>query len=237
MVATNFGYGAHGRSGGGPNRAGQSRKWGIAAAEASLRRLSTDYLDIIYCHRADLEAPLEEPLRAIGSLIATGKLRDYSLANLAGWRIAEVCRIADALGMDRPVVSQPLYHLVERRAEVEQIPAAAIYGLPDAVMSACSRPNDARRAFASSPRSAGARRSWSLHDRLCPCLGAAQSAGQLGHCRAPHERAVSGLPCRNARRTGPAEEAFVAALVPPGHASPPGYTDAAYSVEGRVSAS
>ena len=125
VLATKFGYG----SGFGPNARGQSRKWVLQAFENSLRRMGTDYLDILYFHQAALDQPLEEPLRAIGELISQGKLLYYGVSNFKGWRIAEICRLADQLNMPRPVVSQPLYNIVDRLCEVEQLPASAHYGL------------------------------------------------------------------------------------------------------------
>jgi len=72
---------------------------------------------------------LEESVRAVGELIAQGKIRYYGVSNFTGWRIAEICCVADQLGVERPIVSEPLYNLVGRTAEVEIIPAAANYGL------------------------------------------------------------------------------------------------------------
>lgn len=112
VVATKFGYGR----GVGPNQRGQSRKWVMQAAEASLKRLGTDYIDILYFHQAVPDAPLEEPLRAIADLLSQGKIRYYGVSNFKGWRIAEVCRLADKIGMARPVVSEPLYNMVDRTA-------------------------------------------------------------------------------------------------------------------------
>jgi aryl-alcohol dehydrogenase-like predicted oxidoreductase len=68
-------------------------------------------------------------VRAVGDLIRQGKLRYYGVSNFRGWRIAELARLADQLGIERPVVSEPLYNIVDRTAEVEQLPAAAHYGL------------------------------------------------------------------------------------------------------------
>lgn len=113
----------------GPNIGGYSRKWLVEAVENSLRRLGTDYIDILYFHRAVFDAPVEEPLRAIGDLIAAGKLRYYGVSNFRGWRIAEIAHVADRLGLPRPIASQPLYNIVSRAAEVEQLPAAAAHGL------------------------------------------------------------------------------------------------------------
>ncbi|RWR04568.1 aldo/keto reductase [Paenirhodobacter populi] len=113
----------------GPNLGGQSRKWIIQNVEAALKRLGTDYIDILYFHRAVFDAPLEEPLRAIGDLIRQGKLRYFGLSNFRAWRIAEVAHLADKLGIDRPVASQPLYNIVTRTSEREELPAANYYGL------------------------------------------------------------------------------------------------------------
>ena len=125
VLATKFGN----PLGEGPNRRGTSRKWIIESVEASLRRLGTDYIDLLYFHRADFDAPLEEAVRAIGDLIRAGKLRYFGVSNFRGWRIAQVSHLADAEGIDRPIASQPLYNIVNRTAEAEQLPAAAAYGL------------------------------------------------------------------------------------------------------------
>jgi aryl-alcohol dehydrogenase-like predicted oxidoreductase len=113
----------------GPNGSGQSRKWIVRAVEDSLRRLGTDYIDLIYFHRAVFDAPLGEAVRAIADLIRQGKLRYFGVSNFRGWRIAEVSHLADQIGIDRPIASQPLYNIVNRVAEVEQLPAADHYGL------------------------------------------------------------------------------------------------------------
>ena len=115
--------------GDGPNRGGISRKWVIEAVENSLRRLGTDYIDILYFHRAPFDAPLDEAIRAIADLVRAGKLRYFAVSNFRAWRIAEVAHLADQNGIDRPVASQPLYNIVNRTAEAEQLPAAAALGL------------------------------------------------------------------------------------------------------------
>lgn len=123
----------------GPNGSGQSRKWIVRAVEDSLRRLGTDYIDLIYFHRAVFDAPLGEAVRAIGDLIRAGKLRYFGVSNFRAWRIAEVSHLADQLGIDRPIASQPLYNIVNRVAEVEQLPAAAFYGLGNVSYSPLAR--------------------------------------------------------------------------------------------------
>src|SRR5690242_18438909 len=115
--------------GSGPNERGLSRKWVMQAAEASLQRLGTDYLDIYYLHKEDHGTPLEETVRAMGDLVRQGKIRYFGVSNHRSWRIAEICAIADRLGIDRPVVSQPYYNAMNRMPEVEHIPACDYYGL------------------------------------------------------------------------------------------------------------
>jgi len=112
-----------------PNDGGLSRKAILQAVDASLKRLGTDYIDLLYFHRVVFDAPLEESVRAIGDLIRAGKIRYYGVSNFRGWRIAEVARLADANGIARPIASQPLYNLVNRTAELEELPAAHYYGL------------------------------------------------------------------------------------------------------------
>lgn len=126
VLATKVGFGP---VDGVPNRSGLSRKHIFNGIDASLTRLGTDYLDIYYLHREDHNTPLEVSVSAIGDLIRQGKIRYWGLSNYRGWRIAEVIRIADNLGVDRPVISQPLYNIVNRQAETEQITAAQTYGL------------------------------------------------------------------------------------------------------------
>ena len=113
----------------GPNQGGISRKWIVENVEASLKRLGTDYIDLLYFHRAPFDAPLDEAVRAIADLIRQGKLRYFGVSNFRGFRISEVAHLADRFGIDRPVASQPLYNIVTRTAEAEQLPAAAFNGL------------------------------------------------------------------------------------------------------------
>ena len=258
LLATKFGYG----SGIGPNQRGQSRKWVIQATEASLRRLGTDYIDILYFHQALPGVTLEEPLRAIRDLIAQGKVRYYGVSNFKGWRIAEICRLADQMGMDRPVVSQPLYNIVDRQAEVEQLPAAAHYGLGVVSYSPLARgvlsgkyaagkepPADSRAGRGDVRLKQTEWRDESLH--IAEVIG--KRATELGISTIDFavawvlrnrfiSAAIAGprteeqwdayLAAMDVRIEA-SDEALVDALVHPGHASQPGYTDPAYPIEGR----
>jgi len=73
----------------------------------------------------DAVGKLEEAVRAMGDLIRQGKIRYFGVSNFRGWRIAEIARLPDQLGIDRPIASEPLDNIVDRTAEVEQLPAAA----------------------------------------------------------------------------------------------------------------
>ena len=106
-----------------------SRKRIMTEAERSLSRLGIDEIDIYYLHRDDLDTPLEEPVRALGDLIVQGKVRYWGFSNFDGWRVGELVRVADALGVPRPVVMQPLYNAMNRMIEQEHLPACAHYGI------------------------------------------------------------------------------------------------------------
>jgi len=112
-----------------PNEGGYSRVWMIREVEQSLKRLNTDYVDILYMHLDREHDSLEEPLRAMDDLIKAGKIRYYGISNFRGWRIAEVNRMADSLNMPGPVVLQPYYNLLNRQPEVEILPACDYYDM------------------------------------------------------------------------------------------------------------
>jgi len=112
-----------------PNHTGLSRRWVLQAADESLKRLGTDFIDIYYLHKEDHTTPLDETVRAMGDLIRSGKVRYFGVSNYRAWRVAEICNICDRLGIDRPIVSQPYYNAMNRMPEVEHFPACGYYGL------------------------------------------------------------------------------------------------------------
>ena len=67
----------------------------MQAAEDSLSRLGTDYIDIYYLHKEDHETPLEETVRAMGDLLRQGKIRYFGVSNYRAWRVAEICNLCD----------------------------------------------------------------------------------------------------------------------------------------------
>src|SRR5262245_28565399 len=112
-----------------PNSGGLGRKWLMHEIDASLARLQTDYIDVWYFHRDDLETPLEETVRTMGDLIRAGKVRYFGLSNFDGWRIAEIVNTCRRLSVPQPVVLQPVYNAMNRSGEVEMFPACEYYGL------------------------------------------------------------------------------------------------------------
>lgn len=115
--------------GAGPNEKGMSRKWIIQAVDASLKRLGTEYIDLLYIHKADFEAPMLEMVHAFADLVRMGKIHYFGVSNFKAWRMAETVALAKEAGIQGPVATQPLYNLVNREAEVEHLPAAQFYGL------------------------------------------------------------------------------------------------------------
>ena len=112
-----------------PNRRGTGRKWVMTAIDESLARLGTDYVDIYYLHRDIEETPMEETVSAMGDLIRAGKIRYFGVSNFRGWRIAELVHTCRALGIPRPVASQPYYNAMNRQPENDVLPACAHHGI------------------------------------------------------------------------------------------------------------
>jgi len=113
----------------GRNHARYSRKWLVQGVEQSLKRLNTDYMDILYLHRDFHDENLEETALALGDLIRAGKLRYFGISNFRAWRIAEMANLCEKLGVPKPVVCQPYYNMLNRMPEVEILPACAHFGL------------------------------------------------------------------------------------------------------------
>ena len=116
-----------------------SRKRIMTEAERSLKRLQTDYVDIYYLHVDDLNTPLEEPVRAMGELIAQGKVRYWGISNFFAWRIPDAVRAADALGVPRPAAMQAAYSIVNRSLEQEHLPACMHFGIGVSAYSPLAR--------------------------------------------------------------------------------------------------
>lgn len=250
-------------AGPGPNDSGLSRRHAFDAVDGSLRRLGTDEIDILYLHKEDHATPLAETVHAMADLIRVGKLRHFGVSNFRAWRVAEICRLCDAAGIDRPVVSQPYYNAMNRMPEVEHLPACAALGLgvfpysplARGVLTGKYRPDaqpdrDSRAGRQDKRIMETEFRPESL--RIAQVL--AEHAGGRGIT--PGQFAVAWV-LNNALVTGviagprteahwadylgalgycftAEDEALVDSLVPAGHPSTPGYNDPAYPLEGRA---
>jgi aryl-alcohol dehydrogenase-like predicted oxidoreductase len=110
------------RMGPGPNDVGLSRAHILAAAEASLERLGTDYLDLYQIHAPDPLTPIDETLRALEDLVRSGKLRYVGASNLAAWQMMKALWAADVKGFSRFESLQAYYNLAARELERELVP-------------------------------------------------------------------------------------------------------------------
>ncbi|MEE2522692.1 aldo/keto reductase [Pseudarthrobacter sp. J75] len=128
VVATKFGMDMRGANGNDFGARG-SRRYIVRAAEASLRRLGTDWIDLYQFHTPDPQTPIEETLAALDDLVTSGKVRYIGHSNRAGWQIAEAEYVARASGGARFISTQNHYNLLDRRAELEVTPAAEAFGL------------------------------------------------------------------------------------------------------------
>nr|WP_221378013.1 aldo/keto reductase [Actinoplanes polyasparticus] len=117
------------RWGPGGNREGLGRKHVMTAAEGSLRRLGTDHIDLYHVHGWDPAAPVEEVVRTLDLLVASGKVRHLAVSNWAAWQIQKALGVADKRGWEPFAAIQPRYNLLDREFEWEQGPLAADAGL------------------------------------------------------------------------------------------------------------
>jgi aryl-alcohol dehydrogenase-like predicted oxidoreductase len=108
---------------------GGSRRWIMQAAEDSLGRLGTDYIDLYQMHRADPAVPVEETLRALDDLVCQGKVRYLGNSNFAAWQVTEAEWTARSAGVNRFISAQNRYSILTRDAEKELVPAVTAYGL------------------------------------------------------------------------------------------------------------
>jgi len=116
-------------AGSGPNDTGLSRHHIVRSAEASLRRLGTDWIDLYQAHEWDGQTPLEETLAAFDALVATGKVRYVGGSNHTGWQLMKALCVADRHGYSRYVSQQIYYSLQARDAEAELVPVSLDQGL------------------------------------------------------------------------------------------------------------
>lgn len=248
-----------------PNRTGLGRKWLLQAIDESLARLGTDYVDVFYLHKPDPGTPLEESLGAVADIVAAGKARYFGLSNFRGWQHAEIVRLCEAIGLARPVVSQPYYNAMNRTPEVEVLPACGHYGIGVVPYSPLARgvltgkyppeaaPPEGSRAERRDARMLETefRRESLLHAQKIKARAESRgmTAGQFALSWVLANPLVSAVLAgpRTAEQwqeylgalahaLTPEDEAFLDSLVPPGHPSTPGYSDPKYPITGRPAA-
>jgi aryl-alcohol dehydrogenase (NADP+) len=125
IVATKCG----GNVGPAPWQRGTSRKHVLAAVDASLERLGTDYVDLYQAHLFDAGTPVDETVAAFDAVVQSGKARYVGVSNYQAYRVARALGRCETLGLTRPVSVQPRYNLLFRQIERELLPLCAEEGL------------------------------------------------------------------------------------------------------------
>jgi aryl-alcohol dehydrogenase-like predicted oxidoreductase len=119
----------------GPFDAGTSRSRLITATDAALKRLGTDYIDLLQLHAFDAHTPVEEVLATLDTLVAAGKIRYVGVSNFSGWQIMKSLGVADRHGYPRYVANQAYYSLIGRDYEWELMPLGLDQGVGAVVWS------------------------------------------------------------------------------------------------------
>ena len=123
------------RAGDGPNDVGASRHHLIAATDAALKRLGTDYIDILQLHAFDAMTPVEMVLDTLDDLVHAGKVRLIGASNFSGWQLMKSLAASDRLGLQRFVANQAYYSLIGRDYEYELMPLGIDQGVGAIVWS------------------------------------------------------------------------------------------------------
>jgi voltage-dependent potassium channel beta subunit len=119
-----------------PTQRGLSRKHVHDAAHAALKRLQVDYLDLYFCHRPDIDTPIEETVRAMHDLITQGKILYWGTSEWSAQQITEAYAVARDLRISPPTMEQPQYNLFERqKVEREYLPLYSLMGLGTTIWS------------------------------------------------------------------------------------------------------
>ena len=115
--------------GNGPNRSGNSRRWIMAAVEASLRRLRTDWIDLYQIHRPDASTDIEETLSALTDLVRAGKIRAFGCSTFPAEEIVEAYHVSERRGLLRFRSEQPPYSMLARGIEADVLPVCQRLGM------------------------------------------------------------------------------------------------------------
>ena len=156
VIATKVRWGTDDPAARRPNRFGLGRKHIVAAVEASLKRLKTDFIDLYQVHMWDSVTPLEETLSTLDMLVASGKIRYAGASNYSGWQLQKAIDLARANGWHPYVSLQPLYNLLDREIEWELVPVCLNEGLGILPWSSSAR-RMARRPLPPRPQRSGRR--------------------------------------------------------------------------------
>jgi aryl-alcohol dehydrogenase-like predicted oxidoreductase len=119
----------------GPFDAGTSRSRLITATDAALKRLGTDYIDLLQLHAFDAHTPVEEVLATLDTLVQAGKIRYVGVSNFSGWQIMKSLGVAGRHGYPRYVANQAYYSLIGRDYEWELMPLGLDQGVGAVVWS------------------------------------------------------------------------------------------------------
>src|SRR5882757_8909068 len=111
------------------NARGASRRHVVRAVEASLKRLQTDRIDVLFLHRFDPVTPIDEMMRALEDMVRAGKVIYPAVSNWAAWQTQRAVDLQERHNWARLQVVQPMYSLVKRQAEVEILPMAEANGI------------------------------------------------------------------------------------------------------------
>lgn len=133
-----------GRTRPGPNSLGLSRKAIMTEVDSSLRRLGTDYIDLLQIHRWDTRTPIEETLSALDDVVRSGKVRYLGASSMHAWQFSKALYTARIHGLTQFVSMQNHYNLLYREEEREMLPLCADQGIGVAPWSPLARGRLAR---------------------------------------------------------------------------------------------
>lgn len=119
-----------------PTQRGLSAKHVTEACHAALKRLRVEHLDLYFCHRPDIDTPIEETVRAMDNLVRQGKVIYWGTSEWSGQQITEAHAIARAGNLTPPTMEQPQYNLFERdKVERDYLPVYDTFGLGTTIWS------------------------------------------------------------------------------------------------------
>lgn len=119
-----------------PTQKGLSRKHVTDACNAALKRLQVDYLDLYFCHRPDVDTPIEETVRAMDALITQGKILYWGTSEWTAQQLTEAYGAARTYGLTPPTMEQPQYNIFERyKVEGDFLPLYELFGLGTTIWS------------------------------------------------------------------------------------------------------